>query len=277
MLMMQKSVRTTPFGYYLAHVAVADTGYLYFGLIPTILKSTGVEDILSYHQIICKFGKFFHYSSGDFAIWLVLAVTMDRFIVVKYPFKAKILCTLRRAKVVCVALLLLSCAFNSYLFITRDLITVNSSPLPICGILPQHAYFETYILPWYNIVGLVAIPGTTMFILNTLIVLTLWKQSRIQQNLSNDVHGVTSVQTVRTTITLLAVSTMFVILVCPCFLILSLLSYINLNSVNIQYTLSVCLTLIYINHSCNIFLYILTSQQFRDTLKVWFCRCSTNR
>ncbi len=272
MLMMQKSVRSTPFGYYLAHVAVADTGYLYFGAIPVILKNFNVGDIFGLHNLTCKFGKFLQYSSGDFAIWLVLAVTVDRFIAVKYPFKHKTFSTLSKAKWICVMLFFLACIFNSYLFVTRGLVIVSSSIAPICGTLTSHSYFETYIRPWYNIIGLIIIPGGTMLILNALIVMVLWHES-----LSRKLDSPVSPQVIRTTITLLAVSMMFIVLVCPCFVMISFLPYLNLSSIGIQYVITVCLALIYINHSCNIFLYVLTSKQFRDTLMKWFCGCGIQK
>ncbi len=273
MLMMQKSVRSTPFGYYLAHVAVADTIYLYFGLVPAVVMKFGGVDIFTLHNLACKTGTFLRCSSGDFAIWLVLTVTVDRFIAVKYPFKAKTLCTLAKAKVVCVILLCLSCIFNSYIFVTRGLVYVNELSVSTCKVMSTYFFFERYIRPWYNIIGLMIIPGGSMIILNTIIIVTLWKHNKARQDLTNRHDATVSIQVLHTTITLLAVNMMFIILVCPCFLMITILSYITLSSKAFPYVLTICVVLININHSCNIFLYVLTSKQFRDTLMKWFCSC----
>ncbi len=251
--------------------------YLYFGLVPAVVMKFGGVNIFTLHNLTCTFGTFLHYSSGDFAIWLIVAVTVDRFIAVKYPFKAKTLCTFAKAKVVCVILLCLSCIFNSYIFVTLRLVYVKELSVSICKAMSTYLYFERYIKPWYNIIGLIIIPGGSMIILNTIIIVTLWKHNKARQDLTNRHDATVSRQVFRTTITLLGVSFMFIILVCPCFVMFTIMPHITLSFKAIQNIVTISLFLFNINYSCNIFLYVLTGKQFRDTLMKWFCGCGIQK
>ncbi len=268
MLMMHRNVRHTPFGFYLANVAVADTGYIVFGIIPIVVQSWNGFNILTYTETGCKIVTFIQFVCGDYAIWLLLAVSVDRYLVVKYPFKALTMCTMKRARWISISLFTLSCFFNNYVLVTRGLVVMYQPYMVICGYLPAYTFFSTFIRPWYVLTGLVIIPGISLCTFNVIIIASMWKQSCAR----NDISSV-SIGAGHTTITLLSINIMFLVLVCPCFVILICIPYLNLSAISIHYVVIGCVMLIHVNHSVNIFLYGFTSSQFRGILKSWLCGC----
>lgn len=269
MLMMHKNVRSTPFGFYLANVAVADTGYLLFGIIPILVRAYNGFDILIYSEVLCQGMAFLQFVSGDYAIWLLMALSVDRFIAVKYPFKVKLWCTMKKTQLVCIGLFCLSCLFNSYVFVIRNIFVENGNLR--CTYSPEHDKFNNKIRPWYLLAGLVIIPGISLCTFNAIIIVIMWRQIKARRNMGATEDHVAENKAIQTTITLLAINIMFITLVCPCFSILSAVIYMKLSVLDLQYVVTVCVFLIHINHAINIFLYGLTSSQFRCILKGWLC------
>jgi len=176
-------------------------------------------------------------------------------------------------------LLIFTCLFESYVFFTRGLVVDYEATYYTnnCKTLPNYSaiYFESYIRPWYNIIGLNLLPGGTMGILNIFIVIGLWKQSQTRKQLTanQDASGTVSSQVVHTTVTLLAINMMFICLVCPCFVMISLNPYLDFSRLGAEYLITTAISLKYVYHSCNIILYVFTNQQIRNTVKMWFCSC----
>ena len=82
MIMRRKSMKNTSSGVYFSAIACLDTMVVYFGLLPLTIHYFTSVDVLTWHPWSCKILIFMLFSSGDIAIWLLVAVTVDRFIAV---------------------------------------------------------------------------------------------------------------------------------------------------------------------------------------------------
>lgn len=91
--------------YYLAALSISDTGYLLCNFAQWI----NTWNINIYNRDgFCQLFTFLSSMCTAFSAWLVVAFTVERFIVVRYPLKRQTMCTVRRAKCVLIVLLLLS-------------------------------------------------------------------------------------------------------------------------------------------------------------------------
>ena len=66
--------------------------------------------------IHCSLFYFIYFSAAYYSVYLLVAVTVERFILIYLPIRAKRICTLRNAKKVVVAILVVDMAYQSQWF-----------------------------------------------------------------------------------------------------------------------------------------------------------------
>ncbi len=97
---------------YLAVLSVADSLVLLIGLLPRWLAmAVGGDDIRDHSLLICRVSYALSMTVSDYAVWLLVAVTVDRYVAVVHSLSASTYCTRGRALKVsyCILLKLLSC------------------------------------------------------------------------------------------------------------------------------------------------------------------------
>ncbi|KAH3793947.1 hypothetical protein DPMN_147475 [Dreissena polymorpha] len=105
---------------YLALLAIMDSFVLYIGLLRMWISHFAV-DIQIMSNWMCKLVTFVGYVSSVTSVWLIIAVTIERFIAVKFPLKAKRMCNVVRARMVILSITLATCLLNSHIFWTVEL------------------------------------------------------------------------------------------------------------------------------------------------------------
>ncbi len=257
------AIRTTSTGLYLSVLTWADClclviWTLRFWVVPVLhlpypwpLKS-------------CNIRQFFISLGPSLSAMCIVAVTIDRFIVVCIPFKAK---QLTKPKWAAVAILLVAVALIS-LFVPA-LFAFS----PSCSIQPNLAlYGRTVMFLLVNITQSYG-PIICIICLNSAIVGTLIRsQKRLKDNVSRQNETKSKVLA-----TVLAVSCIFVVSTLPFNLLVTLKSTnnIHLSPEALEIVFTVLALLFVSNHSINFFIYILTSASFRETFVSIFRLCGT--
>ena len=118
-VMRRRSMRNTSPGVYFAAIACADTVTVYWGAVPFLIFYFTSIDLWSYHPWSCRVVIFTLFTSADSAVWLLVAVTVDRFIAVKFPLARKQMCTPKRAFIVACVLPSIASIENLHLFLTQ--------------------------------------------------------------------------------------------------------------------------------------------------------------
>ena len=301
LVMQRPAMRNTSTAVYLSALAVADTLTLYAGQVPLLVDYFHDINLAQLSEGTCKLEWFLVFTLGDAAVWLLLSLTVDRFIAVLFATKAKAFCTRRRAVIVSVAVFALATFKNLHLLITRGLVVpendanstttatmieqVTQTPTDTatikltCGISMESAnQFETYIRPWIGFSLYAFIPITAMLILNTLIAVTLVKMKRVREKRVHPATNVDGDGTKRTaakgmssqitslTVMFLSVSIMFLVLITPSICnIVALPYWVDTKEDWDLFTViaSVTDSLVYINHSVNFLLYCISGRRFR--------------
>ncbi|GFR73061.1 FMRFamide receptor-like, partial [Elysia marginata] len=106
---------------YLASLALIDTVVLYIGLLRVWLAELTGVDFQDSGDWICKLSVVLGYVASDLSVWLIIAVTVERYIVVCFPFKASAMCNTNRAKKVIAFLTCLMLAINFHFFWTSGI------------------------------------------------------------------------------------------------------------------------------------------------------------
>ncbi|XP_064635845.1 FMRFamide receptor-like [Lineus longissimus] len=284
--MQRKSMRGSPTSVYLTAMAVADAGTVYAVFLPKV----AFPDAETTYDWVCKMNVFFLFGFGDVAVWILAATTVDRFIAVVLPLKAKHLCTVVRSCIVVFLIIVVAIVKNVHLWYTRGISYTpadvnanvtssagsNATVSASCWYLPDHSHFETYIRPWIGITFYALIPMGVIFCCNITIIWKLRKMSKIRQTNSKtpgDSGG--KIKPNSMTAMLLAISLMFMFMVTPAIGI-----YVAANfwakdehsTAKLIMAFAITDILVGINHSTNFILYVIAGRRFRRELLL-MCAC----
>ena len=224
---------------------------------------------------------------------LLISMTLDRLIVVKFPLKARTICTARRAKIV-IFISFISTSLYGLPFL--KLSGVSRDGLE-CVIFLKKTLF-TQVCTWVTTCLNILLPFTTLLVLNTLIIRTMWNRNvyfdKQKMQPSNDVDiraspdtststcGNGNKQTTKDTqlvVMLLWVTFTYLALTFPIYLHNSISTIIDyqqsaekyaLNDFSLQLTRNLFRT----NSGVNFFLYIISGSKFRhETWMILSCQC----
>ncbi|KAK2171226.1 hypothetical protein NP493_1090g00059 [Ridgeia piscesae] len=194
--------------------------------------------------------------------WFIVAFTVERCVVVRFPLLKLRLCTPRNAGLCCGSLLVLAFVKNIDLFFLHDLVVDTDSGDAICTVqLRSRDYVNNY-RPMITFVTSCVIPTGVVLVCNWAIIRTLRRD--LMQTSTRDLI-------VRhTTVMCLAVSFAFVVCVFPAHVF-----YVTIPNwpmpLHDQFDILQCLLLLrYANHAVNFFLYSLTGAHFRCELVALF-------
>ena len=281
---------------YLAVLAIMDVLVLYVGLLRMWIAQF-TDDIQNMTNWLCKGVNYLGYVSSDSSVWLIIAVTIERFIAVCFPLKAPQMCNVRRARMVILLVIVIICLVNGHIIWTVELkyLRNNASFISLCEPSEDHTFLVKSIWPWVDAAIYSFVPFVIITLLNVLIirqVLAARQQRNQLQELTvtSKVNGIVyKTQAKRhcegsrkLTCMLLAVSFTFLLTTLPMNL-LQIVAAIagpkrGSDDYDIgfaRYTLArtVVELLMYVNHTVNFFLYCATGRKFRRQFKVMVCLC----
>lgn len=252
----------------LSSLAVADTIVLIIGLLPEWCGLLTGFNIQTMSSSICKVVNFILYSTGQISVWLLVAITVERYVVVCHSHRAKAICVKSKIKNAVVFIIVCICAINSHTFWTIDLITQDTVET------------ETYVcqskiisLTWLDACLYAIIPSLIIFVINILIICSLVR--KIAHPFKNKSKS-TKRSEIKLTVVSIVVSLTFVITVLPICVVLILTAYWSANKneqvINILWIIhGVTDVLMYLNHSINFLLYSVMGTKFRKILFSKIC------
>ena len=267
MVLIRRRMRRTPVYFYLAMLACADTSVLYLSGFKTWLRvMTGIE-ILHLSDSMCKICMFCFLQSLHLSALFIVAITMDRFLTLWFPFNETSLCVIRKAKIMSLIFFVALLLYNVHVFWTIGLQEIDGYKM--CNPLRENT-FMCNIFPWLKLSLYTLVPFFIVFALNCATILKLF-QAHAQFKRNNEIrsHRIKAGQ-YRVTIMLLGVSMSWLALTAP-FTLYSFFSHRVIETARAQAReflfKTVCFTLLYINHAINFYIYCLSGKRFRQELK----------
>ncbi|XP_074650495.1 C-C chemokine receptor 1-like protein 1 [Tubulanus polymorphus] len=128
LIVMTKNDPRVPTHLLLSCLAIFDTLGLYIGLSRYwVFYLTDGIDIWTFSEAVCKFGHFFVYYLLQCSSWILVAVTIERFIVTCAPIHAKTMTTTRNAVIALVTMFIALFILNSHYFHTVELIITRKN------------------------------------------------------------------------------------------------------------------------------------------------------
>ena len=277
---------------YLAFLSLVDAGFLCCLIVvgTDFLRNTSVAHSNGFCQVL----PFLTYVFGFLSVYTVVCFTVERFIVTFYPLKRQAICTRKRAKITLLFVSVIAIILFSFPLYMSDVIYSNGEQ--IC-VLRHEFTFAAHVLSCMDTILTMVLPALIILMLNTAIGVKLSKQfskesdAALGRRMRTSVNGIKrtlgvmsrqsmdanargtarSITAVKTTRTLLLVSSMFVLLNLPShalrvyMLIISLVGHLPPHQVYVAQELAQFIY--YVNFGSNIFLYSICSKAFRKNMK----------
>ena len=279
LVMRRKKLRHQSTGFYMAVLAIADELALLLGCLSQWLWSYKKINILTISTYACKIFSVVLYTTFDFSVWMVVIMTIERFIAVTFPLKSMYFCTVKKAKIATLILTCILFSINSHFLYTHS--NIDRGNVSGCQSNNESFdFFMQHLWPWIDATKYAFTPFLIILVFNVLIIYNLFIAAKSIKNLSSNhqlqvnhiTHGnsnspnlkdannhgnansqSSSSNNRRLTIMLLVVSVTFCILSTPV-VILQVFDRTSPGSTS-MFFYNICINLQYVNHSINFFLY----------------------
>lgn len=279
-LIVMLGLRHLPICNYMAALALADLSVILGPCLTRWLHTENI-DARSTNTAVCRILSFQSYWSFGLSAWLLVAMTIDRYIAITFPLKAIRLSTPYRARVVILILMTVMAIINFHFLLTLTAEKQPGNKQQTCNSYDQFKHFVNNIWPWIDATVYSFLPFTFLIIFNILIIHGHRKStilnSILKGSTAREMPETANKVSRRMTVTLLTVTISFIALTAPT----QILFIIRQSAFNFkptpttvnykilaQYSLTAGLVniLLYANHCVNFFFYVLTGHKFRQQL-----------
>ena len=276
-VLMHRRMRNTSVNFYLSLLACADTGVLYISAFRTWMTAITGYNFLHVSDAGCKLFMFMFVVFIHISAWLVVAVSVDRFVAVWFPFKSLTMCNVRRARIVGVVGFVVLVITNCHILWNYQLAT--SGHRVKCD--TKGDVFMKEVFPWLKLATYSCVPFVLVLVLNVCILTKVITSNRgISGSAGDERHSsARASQEGRVTTMLLTVSFTWLALTAP-FTLWTFLARDSADRYEREKTMlakAVCFLLMYINHGVNFYLYCLTGKKFRQELRSICCRSAKSQ
>nr|KAG5714832.1 hypothetical protein BaRGS_000320 [Batillaria attramentaria] len=217
------------------------------------------------------------------ASWILVAMTLERFIAVWFPLKVSRIYSKKTATMVLISFCVLTFCLNAvYLWIAKE---AHNGNVMVCGFYEEYSTFMKYYWPWADALAFAIIPCLLVLVSNTLIIINVQMSSKKQRHLTNNFDQSSRRMRDQQQITtmLIVISVMFLVLMLPnsIFYIIKDHWHFTKNSyehVKFHFTKQFIHVLSDFNHAVNFYLYFLSMATFRRRfLDTICCRRPTKK
>ena len=248
---------------YMGAISINDNLMLCFALHDWLIGTVNTRE---WYLFECIINAYLHNYALQCATYQILAMTVDKYIAIKWPHRAATYSTPRKAKVIISSIFFSCCLYNSPHFFMTAVVAGNCYGYSIKGLL-------TKVYSWFTIILNGVIPFTLLIHMNFIIVKTV-RNSRKMFRAETRQRTLKSAESQLTTM-LLLVTTLFLILLLPTYIRFIYVSFVVSDTPS-KYATSIFFSeisykLYVTNNGINFFLYCVSGQKFRNDLKEMIC------
>ncbi|CAF0929370.1 unnamed protein product [Adineta ricciae] len=183
-IMFRRSRRGLSAYFYLGLLAIIDICVLYSSCLLYLLEITFDYHPQTHSGFHCRLSFYIQHLFTYISAWLIVAVTFERFIVVRYPFQSIRICRLSVAYTIASIIFGFFSIYTAHCFFTMNLIKLNLQT--DAGYHPQHAICDVEIyrqlLSVVDLCFYSVIPSVLILIFNVLIIITMFYTIKKQRD-----------------------------------------------------------------------------------------------
>lgn len=273
-VMNREALRSLSTGVYLSGLAVSDTCVILTNILFWWVSLVGGLNMFNEYPFACKMHNFGMQYFSSCSAWLVVGVSIDRFIAVNFPYQTSRLCTPYRARLATIFVYVANAGIWLSEFWFWDVRNLH------CTLVPEHYDLLANYLIYIRLAIENLLPSFLLVLLNIGIVVALIRQKKQFSAMSASNQSGMEKRIKKTTVLVLATSTMYLILTLP---------------YHCQYAYMVVMTdarrvysipdmvqlvlrflgygLLMVNHSTNFFIYVLCGERFRKEFLLVITGC----
>lgn len=275
-VLLRKRLRKSTTSLYLTVLAFSDLTVLYTGLSRHWIKQVYNFDVRHFSEKSCKINVFVNYLALYFSSWLLVAVTMERVLVVRFP-NSKFKSNKKIATGVICLLFAIFAALNTHILYGRTDVIVfegNTTNVKRCYYKDEeYRLFYKQVFPWIDLMLFSGIPFCLLFTGNLLIAMKLISTKRKLEKWKNTQAPFSSVKRTYNTFKILfTLNTVF--LVCTTPISISIIGDFYWQKDASMKTVAVLKLvwtifdmMMYCNNTFNFLLYCISGDMFRQELK----------
>ena len=239
-------------------------------LFNVILDKPGIFGYIFFEptSIFCCMTIFLINTSGILSSWLIVFISLERYVAVFYPLKVSVYCTKRKSVIAILVVTVLSGVGSAHTFLSCSVTSVNG--IHSCHFLGAEVLGKLVFLWGYGLIYCV-LPCIVVTVLNISISKKIKSQDAFRNKMQVYHAPQPSVRRDRSlTVMAAAVSLVFILCTFPTFLLL-LTDYSckylqGVTCISDGWPFQVVFTLDHINHGVNFYLYCLSGSLFRKAL-----------
>lgn len=266
---LSRSFHDTSMRHYLSVLSITDTLRLSEWFFLFLLN----KKVIFMNQFMCRSFLYIHITSGNISVWLLVFLSIERYIILRFPFKGKQFYTTRNSlRTLCAVILILIIVDIPYLlpnFVVGTFIDYELN-LHMCITNPE-AIYRTYMFV-NNILFYALIPFVILMVSNCLLISSLARQNSQLFNMlsQNDetiiINQKRERQFKEKTILLISVTFFLVLTVSPRYIAQMIFVYTQHTSLFKVIILKCLFILEMLNFGINFLFYILFSKTSRNEL-----------
>ncbi|XP_053407137.1 G-protein coupled receptor 183-like isoform X1 [Mercenaria mercenaria] len=283
-----KTKYNTAMALYATALAVSDTVALYIGLLPAwLLFVFGIS--IRTNSAFCKVNSWMIFTSLQLSTWIITAVTIERVVVVWFPFRYRRIEGTRHAAIILTFLCVFLMTLNSHFLYGMEHIDVAQQyrfDRSCTGLHEGYVYFVQHIWPFIDAVVYFFVPSITIIFGNILIVFKVTKSGNMsigQQTYSTGANNSSRRKSLLPVV--FTLNTAFLLTTTPICVFQLVYNFNDLviSSGQIEkpdHILNSLWTILFmlmnINHSINCFVYVAAGSTFRREVCALFCGKNKN-
>ena len=270
MLMQKPFMKNSTSAIYFSTLAIGDSLRLLIYLTEVWLPKHAEKDPWLHNDITCKIQQILSAASYTWPAWIIVAMTAERLVAVRFPFRAKGWLTVKVAGAVCVVITFLSFVLWSVVFLSDGVSTGPCDTKLLWKISQEYVLLLATTLYTY-------VPTPLLIVMNTVIVRQLIG-SRKQHDKMTTTIGSANSKISRITVMAVTVSLVYLVLTIPaCFIVTFDFLIIDTGKLSdivlkteFMFCREVFSCLSQLNHAINFFLYLLILPKVRyELVNMW--------
>ncbi|KAL3866383.1 hypothetical protein ACJMK2_043686 [Sinanodonta woodiana] len=271
-MVRMKSFYTT--STYMITLAATD----FFSAMTKAMRQTRKLLNISYGDAGCRIEQFIVMTMPEVSNWIIVCVTVERFIAIRHPLKVATICTKRNTAIVLISVFVFFVTLNAHYLQTITEIISYDGDHYMCAASDLYAYFSTSILPYMEEFFYSVGPCICLFVLNICIINGLKNSNKMKQELSQNVSETVKEkrrQNIQLTRMLLCLSIMFFLFSMPASIFFIVQKYLVERNIDQVLNHAIGYVFVYffsdLNQCMNFFVYIISGSRFREEFMKWFC------
>ena len=270
LVMIRSNNRKVSTCIYMAAISINDNLMMCIEVHAWFVTAANIHE---WHLWECKTSAYFAGFSLQLTTYLVIAMTLDKYIAIKWPHRAATYSTPRRVKIIIFTIVTSVVLYNLPKYFTTAVVAGSCYSSSVKGIF-------TKIYSWFNIVLNAVIPFTLLIHMNYIIVKTVRNSRKMFKNHSQIATMNKRQRTMKSaenqlTTMLLLVTSLFLILLLPTYIRYIYSAFVSSDTPS-EFATSIFFSeisykLYFTNSGINFFLYCVSGQKFRNDLKEIVC------